>query len=235
MEIENDKDISEPQKVLKTTQHSARGRKPACASRAAEFRRELIIWRETPESIRPSLRTLAHRLGAGTTHQILSYHLNRLNRWQAEENAKPVRARTQAEGREMTLRECCDAIITPGLFRQIEELRKAAERGPLNRYQVKILKLYVRQGWAGASEILAKCRQMTPEEERRARAAEKATMFATAAVNHIARIKQAGEKGPLPWRDIEILKILARQKCAGAKELLQKYSKSSLPRPQVPQ
>jgi len=76
---------------------------------------------------------------------------------------------------------------------------------------------------------------MTPEEERQARAAEKAAMFTAAALKNIERIKQEAERGPLPWRDIEILKLLARRKCAGAKELLQKYSKSALSRPQVPQ
>jgi hypothetical protein len=99
----------------------------------------------------------------------LSYHLNRLDRWQAEEKAKRIRVRAEAEGREMTLRECCDAIITPGFFRQIEELRKAANRGPLNRHQVKILELYASRSLAGAQKILEECRQMTPEEERRAR------------------------------------------------------------------
>jgi hypothetical protein len=59
-------------------------------------------------------------------------------------------------------------------------------------------------------------------------------VFAAEAVKNIERIKQEAERGPLPWRDIEILKILARHKSAEAKELLEKYSKSALPLPQVP-
>jgi hypothetical protein len=55
-----------------------RGRKPAHESRAAEFRRELIIWKQAPESSRPTLRALATKLGA--SHQILAYHKNRLGR-----------------------------------------------------------------------------------------------------------------------------------------------------------
>ena len=114
-------------------------------------------------------------------------------------------------------------------------IKQEARHGPLNGHQVKILKLFAKQGFSGAREILEKCRQMTPEEERQARAAEKAAMFTAAALKNIERIKQEAERGPLPWRDIEILKLLARRKCAGAKELLQKYSKSALSRPQVPQ
>jgi hypothetical protein len=76
---------------------------------------------------------------------------------------------------------------------------------------------------------------MTPEEEKQARAAERKAWFASAARKHIARIRQEAERSPLPWRDIQILKALARGKCAEAKQLLQKYSKTALPRPQVPQ
>jgi hypothetical protein len=138
----------------------------------------------------------------------------------------------------MTMRECLDVIITPKLLDQIEKLRQAAKRGPLNHWQIKELKLFAKQGLPGAKEakeILENCRQMTPQEERQARASERNAMFTSAALSNIERIKQEAERGPLPWRDIEILKILARRKCAGAKELLQKYSKSALPRPQVPQ
>lgn len=133
------------------------------------------------------------------------------------------------------MREWYDVEVVPGLLVQIEKIRQEAKHGPLSSYQVKTLNLFAKQGFSGAKEILQQCRQMTPQEERKARAAEKATMFAAAAVKHIKRIKQKAERGPLPWRDIEILKILAHRKYAGAKELLQKYAKSALPRPQVPQ
>ncbi len=197
---------------------SMRGRKAAWESRASEFRQRLIVWKQTPESVRPSLRALAGELD--TTHQMLGYYLDGLD---------------EAEGREMTMRECLDVIITPGLLDQIEELKQEAKRGPLNSYQVKLLNLFAKQGFSGANEILQKCRQMTPQEARQARASERAAMFASVALKNIERIKQEAERGPLPWRDIEILKILARRKCAGAKELLQENAKSALPRPQVPQ
>jgi hypothetical protein len=225
--------IEDHDSIGRDSQNGARrasGRKPAYESRAAEFRHALIIWTQTP--MRQSLRALARKLN--TTHQMLAYYLSGLDRWQAEEKAKQIRERAEADGREMTMRECLDVIITPEWLDQIEKLRQAACRGPLNRHQVQMLKLFAKQGLPGAKKakaILENCRQMTAQEEQQARAAEKATMFAAAAVKNIERIKQEAERGPLPWRDIEILKILARRKCAGAKELLQKYSKSALPRP----
>jgi len=219
--------VSDAQKTQKRT---FSGRKPAYESRATEFRQRLSAWRQMPADERPSLRVLAGELG--TSHQLLSHYLDGLETWRAEERAKQIRARAKAAGREMTMRELLDVMVTPGLLRQIEKLRQEAKRGPLNHWQIKTLKLFAKHGFPGAKEILKKCRQMTPQEERQARAAEKATMFAAAALKNIERIKQEAERGPLPWRDIEILKILARRKCAGAKELLQKYSKSALPRPE---
>ena len=183
--------------------------------------------------MRPPLRALARELD--TTHQMLGYYLDRLDRWLAKEQTKRIRAGVKAEGRDMTMREYYDVIIIPGLLGQLEELKQEAKRGPLNSYQVKMLNLFAKQGFSGAKEILEKCRQMTPQEERQARAAEKATMFTAAALKNIERIKQEAERGPLPWRDMEILKILARRKCSGAKELLLEHAKSALPRPQVPQ
>ncbi len=259
MEIEGDKSIGDSQKTQKSTR-LASGRPPKHECRATEFCRELAIWKQTPISLRPSLHALGDKLG--TTHQTLSYHLNRLDRWQAEEEAKRLRAqgkpftaglveaiadefeqikqtpevkrirgRAEAEGRELTFRERLEAMMISTRAKWIEELRQAASRGPLMSDQFKWLKKLVRQRLPGAKEILEKCRQMTPEEERQARASERKAMFTSAALNHIARITQEAERGPLPWRDIEILKIFARRKCAGAKELLQKYSKSALPRP----
>ena len=210
-----------------------KGRKPKYESRATEFRQRLIVWKQTPEWMRPSLRGLASELGA--SHQLLAHYLDGLRIWSAKEESKRIRVRVKAEGRDMTMREYYDAIIIPGLLGQLEELKQEAKRGPLNSYQVKMLNLFAKQGFSGAKEILEKCRQMTPQEERQARAAEKATMFTAAALKNIERIKQEAERGPLPWRDMEILKILARRKCSGAKELLLEHAKSTLPRPQVPQ
>ena len=61
-----------------------RGRKPQYESRAAEFRIRLSAWKQIPEVLRPSLRALARELG--TTHQLLAYYLDGLEKWRAREN-----------------------------------------------------------------------------------------------------------------------------------------------------
>jgi len=210
-----------------------RGRKPRYESRATELRQRLVVWKQTPIALRPSLREITGELG--TSHQILSYYLRGLDTWGAEQKAKRIRARAEAEGRQMTFREDLEVMMISTMAKWIVELRKAAKDGPLNSDQFKLLKELVHQGFPEGREILEKCRVMTPEEARQARAAERKVMFAAAALKHIARIKEEAERGPLTWRDIEILKMFARRKCAEAKELLQKYSKNALPPPQVPQ
>jgi hypothetical protein len=80
-----------------------RGRKKKQESRAAEFRERLIVWKQMPESSRPSLRALARELY--TSHQMLAHCLYGLDKWQAEEcwrRAKEVCARAKAENRPMT-------------------------------------------------------------------------------------------------------------------------------------
>lgn len=130
-----------------------RGRKPIYESRAAEFRQRLVVWKQTPESLRPSLRGLARELG--TSHQLLQHYLNGLEEWEARDRyqkakeravkrAEEIRARAAAENREMTMRECCDVIITPGILDQIEDLRQKARRGPLHRLEVKILQIWAK-------------------------------------------------------------------------------------------
>lgn len=148
------------------TQKNRRGRKPKAESSATELSQKLVARKRTPESSWPSLRAFAAELG--TSHQMLTYYLSGVDKWQAEERAKHIPARAKAAGRHMTLRECLDAIITPGFFCKIEKLRQAAKRGPLNHWQIKMLKLLAKQGFAGAQDLLEKCsqRKVTPEELR---------------------------------------------------------------------
>jgi hypothetical protein len=198
-----------------------RGRKTKQESRAAEFRERLLAWKQTPESMRPSLRAFAVELG--TSHQMLTYYLDGLDSWQAEERAKRIRARAEAEGREMTLPECCDAIIAPGLYRQIEKLKQAAKRGPLNYWQIKMLKMFAKQGFSGAKEILGTCRQKTPQHKKSDRPCfqKSSRLCRGGGQNH--RTYQSR------WwaQDIERLKYFARRKYPEAKELLQKYSQTA--------
>lgn len=82
-----------------------RGRKPKYESRATEFRRRLIVWKQTPKSMRPSLRALAREIG--TSHQLLEHYLKGLEEWQYEERFRQaIKAlkgiSAQAENRLMT-------------------------------------------------------------------------------------------------------------------------------------
>jgi hypothetical protein len=209
-----------------------RGRKVKQESRAVEFRQRLVAWSLVPGFARPSLRALARELG--TSHQLLQHYLDGLQEWEckegyhrakekSEKKAAEIRARVEAEGREMTMREAIDAIVIPGLHDRIERIRQDAKRGPLDHWKIQTLKLYAKQ-FSGAKEILGKCRQMKPQEERQARASERAAAFASAAADTIARIRKEAERGPLSQQDVVRLKFFARRGYPGAKELLKKCS-----------
>jgi hypothetical protein len=153
-----------------------RGRKTKKESRAREIRATVLVWKQSPESLRPSLRALAAE--TGVSHQLLSFYLKGLEEWQhreryrrskemAEEKAETIRARAKAENREMTLRECLDAIITPGLLDQIESIRRAAQRGPLDYWQIEMLKLFAKQGYPEAKELLEKHGSPSREDRRK--------------------------------------------------------------------
>ncbi len=80
-----------------------RGRKRVKESRAAEIRARLVQWRQIPEPQRISLRALAAEIG--TSHQMLSFYLRGLDRWQASEyqrQAKAICDRADAENRSMS-------------------------------------------------------------------------------------------------------------------------------------
>jgi len=157
-----------------------KGRKKKQESRAAEFRERLMVWKRTPESLRPSLRALA--LDLSTSHQLLQHYLDGLDEWEckarcqrAKEEAEEIRARAKAENREMTFRECVDAIITPGLLEQIESIRQDAKRGPLHPAQFKMLEISAKQGLPGARELLQKCSQIGVKKRKRFAAIVKET------------------------------------------------------------
>ena len=141
-----------------------RGRKSKQESRADELRQRLITWKEIPESLRPSLRALAAEIGV--SHQLLSFYLKDLEEWQCKERyrsakkrtlekADRIRARVAAENREMTMQECIDVIIAPGMLDRIESLRQEAKRGPLHRAQFEMSKRFRQTRTAGCAGRLA--------------------------------------------------------------------------------
>jgi hypothetical protein len=74
--------MSGSSKPVSPSRHK-RGRRPVGESRAPEIRARLIEWKQTPESFRNSLRALAAEMG--TSHQLLSFYLQRLEEWQGTE------------------------------------------------------------------------------------------------------------------------------------------------------
>jgi len=76
------------------------GRKAKGESRAEELRQRLIAWKEMPESQRPSLRSLAKELR--TSHALLQYYLEGLERWRREKDLERLRANAAAKGVKVT-------------------------------------------------------------------------------------------------------------------------------------
>jgi len=120
-----------------------------------------------PQFSRPSLRALARELG--TSHQLLSFYLKNLHKWQRKEywrQAKEIRARANAEDRALTEQEeqqvhaftraAMRATVGPMLLDTIERIKLETERRPLCRQEIKILKILSRQ-FPEAQEALQKC------------------------------------------------------------------------------
>jgi hypothetical protein len=154
-----------------------RGRKPRQESRAIEFRRELIDWKQTPESARPPLRALARELG--TSHQLLTFYLNGLEKWQGEEywrQAREIRAHAIVEDRPLTQWEdeqarACDRTafhFTTGymLRYSIKRMKKDSERGPLCWHDIQSLKMLALK-FPEAQELLEKCLQNGIKQRKR--------------------------------------------------------------------
>ena len=150
------------------------GRKPIRESRATEFRRRLVAWKQTPEWLRPSLRALACELG--TSHQLLKHYLDGLEKWRYKERCRKaikesdqILARAMVEGRPMTQSEeqehhahviaAMRARAGSVLLDELKTLKQEAGRGPLHPAQFKTAKIFVQRGFPGAQEILQKSLQ----------------------------------------------------------------------------
>jgi len=150
------------------------GRKPVHESRATEFRERLIAWKQTPESGRLSLRALARQLG--TSHQLLKHYLDGLEKWRYEHRCRKANeksdqkvARAIVDRRAMTQREererhaCTEpgigAMVGPLLLDVLAELAQEATGGPLHPDQFKMVKIFAKQGFPGAEELLQKCKR----------------------------------------------------------------------------
>jgi len=105
----------------------------------------------------------------GTSHQLLSFYLKRLGKWQGEEyrrKANDLRARAKAENRYMTPGEEAQMIAyeRAGFHSMIDSvvrdtlttLREDARCGKLSRQQLRMAKFLARRGYSREiQEILA--------------------------------------------------------------------------------
>jgi len=123
--IENNKSAGESPDGQKKTKSAASGRKPAYESRSVELRRSLVVWKQTPESIRPSLRALAAELG--TSHQLLTYFLDGLEIWRARENH-----RSEKRENERSIRQIRDLAQTGGRTLTSQEKEQVAAQVKAN-------------------------------------------------------------------------------------------------------
>lgn len=153
-----------------------RGRKTKRESRPVEIRQRLIVWKQTPESSRPSLRALAIELN--TSHQLLAHYLDDLEVWQAKENCRKanerimeIRTRAETEKRPVTLWEeqqihandraslhfLLDSIII-GAFRRWEgELEQDVKAGrPPAAQAGRLLRVFATRGNRQAQAIIEK-------------------------------------------------------------------------------
>ena len=145
-----------------------RGRKPKQESRGTEICTRLTEWKRLPKSERQSLRSLACELN--TSHQLLGHYLKQWHKWEAKQcwrRARAIRAQADAEGRRIRPweeqqavswdREAIRVMLMPTLVKEFERIKQDAERGPLHPAEFKILKIYAREGFAGAQELTEKC------------------------------------------------------------------------------
>lgn len=129
-----------------------RGRKLKRESRAAEFRQKLIDWKQTTESLRPSLRALASELA--TSHQLLSWYLARYEEW---------RPRYPWEG---LFQHACRAALA----RMLRKLRAQARRGELSAGAIRMLGVMATQGPRRGAGSARSCTRENLPSQYRARA-----------------------------------------------------------------
>jgi hypothetical protein len=135
-----------------------------------------MVWKQTPESSRPSLRTLALELN--TSHQLLSHYLDDLDVWQAKERnreakegMKEIRARAETEKRHLTPWEeqqirvadraslvfLIDSVVSGALRKWERGLEQDVKAGRRPAAQAgRLLRVFAKSGNQQAQAILEK-------------------------------------------------------------------------------
>jgi len=114
----------------------------------------------------------------GTSHQLLTFYVKSLEKWQGEEywrQAREIRARAIAEDRPLTEWEEQQAhaydqagvrtVVHSMLLDQIARMKKESERHPLVWQEIKALKIFARH-FPEAQELLQKCSQCTVKNQK---------------------------------------------------------------------
>ncbi len=127
-----------------------RGRKPKRESRSSEIYASLVQWKQIPECSRPSLRSLAAELG--TSHQLLSFYLRRLDKWQMQQyrrRAEQIRERAAAQNREMSTTEeyevralnsaAIRCLLDSAVEKNLSQIEEDAKAGRLKHLQIQFL------------------------------------------------------------------------------------------------
>ena len=73
--------------------------------------------------------------------------------WEEQQVGACVRVRIQA-------------LVVPTILDTLEDIKREAKRGPLDRYQIKTLKLFARHNYPGARELLQKCSQGSAKNQK---------------------------------------------------------------------
>jgi hypothetical protein len=143
-----------------------RGRKPADESNAKAIRTRLVSWQQAPEAQRPSLRALAQELG--TTHQLLSFYLKGLSKWQQQEyhrKAQEIRDKglgiTYADEQQMIAyeRAALNCMLNRALDGFVERLATGAKAEGWTKKRIKLLEIAACKGVPAAQEMLASLKQ----------------------------------------------------------------------------
>jgi hypothetical protein len=143
-----------------------RGRKPAIESHAAEICTKLLVWKQTPEPQRISLRALAVEIG--TSHQLLSFYLRRWDKRQAREyrrQAKEISSCAEVETypwivaelqrqAEALERAAFQSMIGSLLDNTLRQVKRKSRGDQLSRGEVRMLRLLASRGFWEAREVL---------------------------------------------------------------------------------
>jgi hypothetical protein len=119
-----------------------------------------------------------------TSHQLLKYFLDGMEKWKykerhrkATQESDQILFRAIVEGRPMTEQEqnrrydCTMIAVRAKVcsigLDELARLKQEAKRGPLHLAQFKMVKIFTKQGFPGAQELLQKCTQVGVKERKR--------------------------------------------------------------------